>query len=383
MITWYKERFKPMLIRSSEKTAVLRAITTVVTKHTHHNATRHPHVSQFEKKIANILGKPMLGVESGTAALELSLRALGITEGDEVIVPAFCFISTASVVKWIGATPVFVDISEEDFAIDVKDLKRRITHKTKAVIVAHLFGQPATHTNEILRIAKEYNVTVIEDVAQSFGSQIEIDGKWRYCGSIADVGCFSFSSTKPFSAAGNAGAIATNDNTALESLKTLRYYGFNNATQTFESLGTCAKLHDIHAATLLQKLNYFNYWSNYRARLAETYHISLERNPTLILPTIHKHTMRTWNYYPIRIKNRDGLYQKLCVLSKKNSWLHPTINYDTPLPALPMFQEYNREDYPTSTAIAGSIISLPLNNYVHANEINEVIAIVNEHVRTT
>ena len=174
-------------------------------------------VQAFEKEFAQFCqARYAVGVSSGTAALFLALASFGIKAQDEVLVPDFTYIATALAVSYTGARPVFVDVEEDTYNIDVDKIRQAITRNTKALIPVHLYGQP-TNMPEILKIAKECNLKVIEDAAQAHGASIKMpDGRWQAIGSIGDVGCFSFYPTKNLGGLGDGGMVVTNDETIFK-----------------------------------------------------------------------------------------------------------------------------------------------------------------------
>lgn len=382
---WPNEKIKPLITRAREDAAVVSATTRVIKKQTHYGVTGHPHVKLFEAAISKRLGRSnALGVDSGTNALLLALHAAGIGPGDEVIVPAFSFIATATVVSWVGAKPVFVDICEDDYAIDPQKVPGCITDRTRAIIVAHLFGQPSSRMKEILTIVEKHHILLIEDCAQSFGARVHVDNTWSTVGSLGDFGCFSFSSTKPFSAPGNAGAVASKDAQALEKIDKMRFYGIEKNNTDYRVVGVCAKLHDLHAAALLAKFPFLDYWSGYTQALSEIYDRMLPHKLLKLPLQKVSGTERVWYQYTVRTGHRDQLFDVLKNEAGGNGWLYPLINYPRPLPYLTVFKKYIPKDntFPISTKIANEIISLPLNKHIDKQDVLR-IARVTKDVLTT
>ena len=212
-----------------------------------------PNVEAFEEEVASFNKvKHAVGVASGTDALHLSLKALGIEPGDEVITSPFSFIATAEAISYNGAVPVFVDINKHTFNIDPSKMEERITSKTKAILPVHIFGQPVK-MREILRIASKYNLKVIEDCAQAFGA----DYKGDFVGSLGDAGCFSFYPSKNLGAYGDGGIITTNDSETYEKLKLLRNHG-SASGYNHKFIGFNSRLDEIQAAILRIKLKHIN-----------------------------------------------------------------------------------------------------------------------------
>lgn len=352
-----------------EETAVKRAIAKVVDQRTHYGFSGHPHVKAFEQALSQRFGGlPALGVNSGTDALILALKVSGIGPGDEVIAPAFSFISTVSCIPWVGATPVFVDIRPDDYAMDPKKIEEKITKKTKAILIAHLFGQPATGMAEILAIAKKHKLPVIEDAAQSFGARMKINEGWTPAGAIGDIGCLSFSSTKPFAAPGNGGAVIIKNPSLREEADRMRFYGARKHYYDYPTAGVNCKLHDIQAAALLAKLGFLEYWLGHRQRIASYYTQELNSAGDIILPTEQPDTSRIWYRYVIRTDaaKRDRLFSALMKAAGPYHPLQPTKNYPVPLPYFEMFRHLGHKsgDFPAADKVSKEVISLPITNYV-------------------
>ncbi|MFY9462431.1 MAG: DegT/DnrJ/EryC1/StrS family aminotransferase [Candidatus Sungiibacteriota bacterium] len=369
-------------IQHVEDAAIERAISRVLRKRTHYGFTGHPHVKAFENELSKKLGwAPVIGTNSGTDALILSLKILGIGPGDEVIVPAFSFISTASCISWIGAKPVFVDIREDDFSCDPIEIKKNISLKTKAIIVAHLFGHPAGGLEEIVKIAKLYQIPVIEDAAQSFGAEMQINGAWKLVGTIGDIGCLSFSSTKPFSAPGNGGAIVFNTHRDLfEVADAMRLYGAKKHYFDYPFVGINIKLQEIQAAALLAKLPFMDYWLNHRKKLAERYTAYLSSMKNLILPKEFQDSQRIWYRYVIRTDSRDQLFNHLTRNTQPNQLIQPSKNYPVPLPYFDAFKDlgHRKGDFPIADAVSSEVLSLPITNFVTSTDVDRICELIGQ-----
>ena len=362
-----------------ENFAVKRAMTRVIDERTHYGFTGHPRVKEFEAKLSRFLGgATVVGVNSGTDALILALKLLGIGKGDEVIVPAFSFISTASAVGWIEATPVFVDIRPEDYAIDHLKIEEKITPRTKAIIAVHLFGHPALEIAAIADIAKKRNLFLIEDTAQSFGSKIKIGEEWTNVGTIGDIGCLSFSSTKPFSTPGNGGAVILKNQNLRDVAQKMRYYGAEKPYFEYPVIGINTKLHEVQAAALIAKLNFFDYWRNHRKKLASLYKQELAGVGDLILPPENDKVERTWYRYVIRTGHRDTLFNHLRGKLEGSRDLMPTVNYPVPLPYFSAFANLGHKpgDFPVSDRLSQEGISLPITNYVSEKGVSSISELI-------
>ncbi len=269
-------------------------------------------VELLEKKISSYVGtKFAVAVSSGTAALHLSLLSLGIKEGDEVIVPSFSFIASANSVLYIGATPIFADIDPKTYNIDPKDIERKITKKTKAIMAVHQVGLPAD-IEGVLSIAKKNNLLVIEDAACSLGATY----KGKQTGSFGDIACFSFHPRKSITT-GEGGIIVTNYPKVYELLMSLRSHGVvkkgNDAT--YPNLGYNFRMTDIHAAIGIAQSKKLAYSLAKRKEIAEKYNHSFSNSKDIIIPFTPVNYTHTYQSYLVRIKNgktkRDIVIKKL------------------------------------------------------------------------
>ncbi len=313
-------------------------------------------VENLEKEISKFIDvKYAIGVNSGTDALFLSLKALGIGKGDEVITTPFSFIATAEVIANCGAKPVFVDINSDTYNIDALKIKRALTKKTKAIIPVHLYGQMA-EMEKITQIARKYKLFVIEDAAQALGAKQKINNKWRMAGSFDNAGCFSFFPTKNLGAFGDAGMITTNDERLAEKLKMFRNHGSKKKYE-HEFLGVSSRLDEIQAAIILAKLPYLNKWNANRRKIAAFYNKNLHNIKGLKIPTIAKNNYHIYHQYTIRVKHRNALKNYL-----EKEGVPTAIHYPLPLHLQPAFKYlgYKKGDFPKSERVAGEVLSLPI-----------------------
>lgn len=326
-------------------------------------------VGLFEKEFAEFCGCAYaVGVGSGTAALFLALRSLGIGRGDEVIVPAFTFIATAFSVSYTGATPVFADVNEDTYNIDPEQINNIITKKTKAIIPVHLFGQPA-NMPEIIKISREQNLKIIEDAAQAHGAVIRMDdGEWRKIGSIGDIGCFSFYPTKNMGGMGDAGMVVTNNQAIYERLLLLRNYG---RTSKYEHtlLGYNSRLDSLQAAILRIKLKKLDQWNQMRRETAGIYNKMLKDVKGITIPYKDECIKHVYHAYCIRAEKRDELFEEF-----KNNKIGTIIYYPVPLHLQKVYAGlgYKRGDFPVSERISNEIISLPIYPYIKEKQVRFV-----------
>ncbi len=310
-------------------------------------------VEKFEKEVADFCGvKEAVGVNSGTDALSLSLKAFGIKEGDEVITTPFTFISTAETIINLGARPVFTDINK-DLNISPEEIEKKITDRTKAIIPVHLFGL-VSQMNKILKIARNHGLYVIEDAAQAFGSGY----KGKRAGSMGDIGCFSFFPTKNLGALGDGGMAVTNNEKLAEKIRLLRNHGsdFENKYRNL-ILGTNSRLDSIQAAILRTKLNYIESWIRERRNIAKNYNKRLSAIKEIKTPSFAKDDYHSFNYYTIRAKRRDELK---IFLEEKG--IETKIYYFLPLYSQPAlnFLKVDKNYFSETEKAAKDVLSLPI-----------------------
>jgi len=306
---------------------------------------------KFEREFAKYCGtKYCVGVSSGTDALRLSLISLGIKKGDKVIVPDFTFIATATAVVHVGAEPVFCDIEEDTLGINPFDLEKKITSKTKAIVCVHLFGNPC-NIKEILKIAKKYDLKVIEDTSQAHGAQVDN----KKVGSFGDLGCFSFFPSKNLGALGEAGCIITNKKKLYEHILKLRNCG-RNFRNDFTELGFNNRLDTLQAGFLRIKLKYLDKWNQERKRIVSWYKKFLKLKEVKFLPE-EKYGTCVYHILSILCKRRNELADFL-----KKKGIETKIYYEKPLHLQPCFKflGYKKGDFPISEKISKNILSLPL-----------------------
>jgi dTDP-4-amino-4,6-dideoxygalactose transaminase len=308
-----------------------------------------PATRQFEEDAAKYLGvKHAIGLNSGTDALIIGLRALGIKEGDEVITTPFSFFATAESISIIGATPVFVDIEEDSMNIDCSKIEAAITERTTAILPVHLFGRPA-NIDAILSITKQYNLKVIEDCAQSFGSSIA----GKQTGSFGDGGAFSFFPSKNLGAMGDGGLFVTNsDDAAHQALKLRNHGGIDKYSN--DVLGYNSRLDSLQAAILSVKLKHVDEWNNGRRAVASRYNELLSGLENVITPEVVEG--HVFHQYTIRLMNvdRDAVHQAML-----NAGVGCMVYYPTPQDLLPVYAS-KASPHTTSVSHASQVMSLPI-----------------------
>ena len=312
-----------------------------------------PAVTEFENHFAKYIGvKHAIGVDSGTQAIELALRAVDLQPGDEVIAPANTFIASVLPVSRLGAKPVFVEINPQTYNLDITRLESAITPKTRVILPVHLYGQPVTEMERILEIADQHNLMVIEDAAQAHGAYY----KGKRVGSFGKAAAFSFYPGKNLGAYGDGGMVVTNDAEVAEKVRQLRNYG---QTQKYhhEQLGFNHRLDSIQAAVLDVKLKYLDQWNKGRQAHAATYIKKLETIDEIILPYIPPEVEPVWHIFAIRVKKRDELQAYL-----QEFGVATGIHYPIPIHLQKSYQylEYEKGDFPLTETIAEELLSLPM-----------------------
>lgn len=311
-------------------------------------------VGSFESKLAAHCGAGYaIGVNSGTDALILALKALEIKTGDEVITTPFTFFATAEAISSTGATPVFADINPATFNIDADKIEEKINPKTKAIMPVHLFGQPA-EIEKIMNIARAHKLAVIEDAAQAIGAE----RKNKKIGSIGDFTCFSFYPTKNLSACGDGGAILANDEKLAQKIKILRNHG-SSPTQKYlhQLMGMNSRLDAIQATVLSIKLKYLDNWNKKRIAIARYYDKELKNIGDIMLPCQDPESKHVYHQYTIRTKERDALAEYL-----KSKGIASAIYYPIPLHLQPAlnYLGYKKGDLPEAEKASQEVLSLPI-----------------------
>jgi dTDP-4-amino-4,6-dideoxygalactose transaminase len=349
-------------------------------------------VESLERNLASYLRcKHAVGVSSGTDALLIALMAIDIKPGDEIIVPSFSFFATAGVVVRMNAVPVFTDIDPVTFNMDPADIERKITKRTKAIIPVHLYGQSAD-MEPIMDIAKRYSITVIEDGAQAIGAQYR-DG--RRCGTIGDIGCFSFFPSKNLGGFGDGGLVVTNNDMLAEKLRIMRVHGAN-PKYYHRLVGGNFRLDAIQAAVLNVKLPYLDRWSAKRRANAGLYTSLLlknglseapgktsfnESNRVLIPGSIYADTghmnYHIYNQYVIRVQQRDDMRKYLA-----ENGIGTEIYYPVPFHRQECFAylKYRDSDYPNSNFAADHSIALPIYPELTEEQIGWVVECITKFV---
>lgn len=305
-------------------------------------------LSEFEREFASYCGsKFCIGCGNGLDALMLILRAYDIGEGDEVIVPANTFIATALAVSYVGAKPILVD-NNNLYNIDYTKIEEKITKNTKAIIAVHLYGMPAD-MDEINKIAKKYNIIVIEDAAQGHGALY----KGKKVGSLGDAAAFSFYPGKNLGALGDGGAVVTNNEEVAKKVSTLGSYG--SSKKYHHTLkGVNSRLDEMQAAFLRKKLKNLDRWNDDRKRIAN-YYLENINNDKVILPKVNDEMISSWHLFVIRVDERDRFLEYL-----NENDIEALIHYPIPVHKQEAYREMNDKVYKLAEKYAEKIVSLPI-----------------------
>lgn len=351
-------------------------------------------VIDFEKDFANFIGvKHAISVGNGTDALVISLKAMGIGEGDEVITTPFTFFATAETISAVGATPVFVDVDKETFNIDVTKIEEKITSKTKAIMPVHIFGQSAD-MDEINEIAKKHNLYVIEDACQAVGGKY----KGRKIGTLGDVACFSFFPTKNLGCAGDGGIIVTDNAEIATIIRALRTHGsgengqkaynlLNNIEEEVKTvdgandtvynplkyynylIGYNSRLDAIQAAILSVKLKEIDSWNSKRREIVELYNKALQ-NSDLVTPTAKDCNEHVYHMYILQSENREEVLAKL-----KEAGIATGVYYPVPLHLQKVYKSlgYKEGDMPVSEYLSHRTFAIPVYPELTKEQVDYII----------
>ena len=327
----------------------------------------------LEEELAKLCGVAHgVGLASGTDALILALRACGVHAGDDVLLPPFTFVATGSAVSALGANPVFVDIRPDTYNIDPAELERRVTPRTRAIVVVHLYGL-AADLDPILAFAKSHKLPVIEDNAQAIGAS----HKGRRTGSLGDAGCVSFYPTKNLGAYGDAGMVVTNSAELAARIRSLRNHGQTGKYLSSEP-GWNSRLDEIQAAILRVKLRHLSNWQRARQSHAAEYHRLLSAIPGVMPPLAPEGFEHVYHQYTIRVEKRDALQRYLA-----DRKIESTVYYPYPLHLQPLYSALGHQagDFPHAERAAQEVLSLPMYPELRNEQIARVVEAVAEFLK--
>ena len=293
---------------------------------------------------------------SGSGALIAALRLLDVGIGDEVIVPSLTFIATATSVSMVGATPIFADVDSNYWCIDVEDVQKRITEKTKAVIGVHLFGQ--TYDPALIELCKKNGISLIEDAAQAHGTCVLINGERRIAGSLGDIACFSFFPSKNMAVGGEGGMITTNDEAIGGRMKSIINHGRNGALQSQE-VGTNMRMSEVFAAIGRKQLEHLDQWLQIRRYTAEQYASAIEKNPLIAAPSTFPDSKHGWHQYCVKVEDSEHFIE---YMSQKN--IDARVFYSTPCHQHPVYATHpqHNETLSVTESICTQIVAVPIHH---------------------
>ena len=331
-----------------------------------------PEVKQFETELQNYLNvKHVIPCGNGTDALQIALMALGLEPGDEVITADFTFAATVEVVDLLKLNSILVDVDYDTFTIDTEKLKAAITPKTKAIIPVHLFGQCA-NMDEIMAIAKEHNLYVVEDTAQAIGA----DYKGRKAGTIGHIGCTSFFPSKNLGCYGDGGAIFTNDDDIAHRLRGIVNHGMYKRYY-HDEVGVNSRLDSVQAAVLRRKLPFLNDYNAARSKAAAYYTEAFKDIDALLTPVKGEDTTHVFHQYTLRVTN--GKRNELqAFLSEKE--IPAMIYYPVPLRKQKAYDNghYNDADFPNTNKLVEEVMSLPMHTELDEEQLAYITSAVRE-----
>ncbi|WP_435924337.1 DegT/DnrJ/EryC1/StrS family aminotransferase [Paenibacillus sp. DYY-L-2] len=325
-----------------------------------------PNVKKLESEISGYLGgSHAVGVANGTDALVLTLDALGIGPGDEVITTPFTFFASAEAISRVGAVPVFADIDPDTYCIDPARIEEKITPATKAIIPVHLFGQSAD-MDEIMDIADRHGLKVIEDACQAFGAEY----KGRRVGSIGHAACFSFFPTKNLGTVGDGGLIVTSDDELARRLRLLRQHG-SDKKYYHTTLGYNSRLDELHAAILRIALTKIDDWNKERMRLAGRYREALKELPFLAISPEQGDRTHIYHLFCVESAQREKLLEAL-----QHQNIQSGVYYPRPLHLQEVYAHlnYGPGDFPVAERLSEQLFALPIGAFLYEEEQDQVIA---------
>lgn len=329
-------------------------------------------VQTFQKHLENYLNvKHVIPVGNGTDALQISLMALGLKPGDEVITPTFTFIATAEVVALLGLTPIVVDVDADTFCMSIESVKKAITPRTKAIVPVHLFGQNA-NMEELLQFSQKHNLYVVEDACQSIGSEYTFsDGRKIKSGCMGNIGCTSFFPSKNLGCYGDGGAIFTNDDTLAQEIQCIANHGMTERYH-HDKIGVNSRLDSIQAAILDVKLKYLDSYTQARQQAAIYYDKAFANNSKIQLPIRNPHSTHVFHQYTLKLSeqvDRNELQRKL-----KEKGIPAMIYYPIPLHLQKAYQNkrYKQGDFPNAEKLSQIVLSLPMHTELNEEQLEYI-----------
>jgi len=340
-----------------------------------------PAVKEFQSALEKYLVvKHVIPCANGTDALQISMMALGLKPGDEVIAPSFTFIATAEVIAVLGLTPVLVDVEPDTFNISPEAILKAITPRTKAIVPVHLFGQTAD-MDAIMEIAKNHNLVVIEDACQSLGSDYQnAAGEWKKSGTIGHVGCTSFFPSKNLGCYGDGGAIFTNDDQLAAKLRSIVNHGMT-VRYYHDDIGVNSRLDSIQAAVLNVKLKHLDEYAQARQQVAAAYDKAFKDQPELTIPARFSRSTHVFHQYTLLVKGVDRNKLPEFMATKD---IPAMIYYPVPIHLQKAYLDprYQPGDFPVTEQLCHTVVSLPMHTEMDTEQLNYITSSVLEYLET-
>jgi UDP-2-acetamido-2-deoxy-ribo-hexuluronate aminotransferase len=332
-------------------------------------------VNRFADDLGRFVNSPYtIPCANGTDALQIAMMALGFERGDEIILPVHTYVATAEVISLLGLTPVFIDVYEDTFNINVEQIERKVTARTKAIVPVHLYGQCAD-MEPILSIAQKYNLHIIEDAAQALGAEYVFnDRSTKFAGTIGTIGTTSFFPSKNLGCYGDGGAIFTADPVLAERIKMIANHG-QRIKYHHDLVGVNSRLDTIQAAILLVKLKYFQEYTARRRQVADFYDQAFQSIPFLTKPTRRSNSTHVFHQYTLKIKNRDRDTFKSHLASNE---IPSMIYYPVPLHLQKAYHILGLGvgTFPVAEELSRSVISLPIHTEMSLEELNYISEVI-------
>ncbi len=322
----------------------------------------------FEQNFAKYCGvKHCIGVANGLESLNLIIRGYGFAQGDEIIVPANTYIASILAISENGCTPIFVEPDINTYNINPDLIEKKITSKTKAIMVVHLYGQ-AVQMQKIWALAQKYNLKIIEDSAQAHGAKYQN----KRVGSLGDASGFSFYPGKNLGCVGDGGCVTTNDDELAQKIKALRNYGSHKKYHNV-FIGMNSRLDEIQAGILDIKLKFLDEDNQKRKEIAKYYRKNI-KNSSIILPNVYAEDAHVWHLFVVRTKQRDN-FQKYLL----DNEIQTIIHYPIPPHKQECYKLWNNLSYPITEEIHKSVLSLPISPVMSNDEVKKVVEVINEY----
>jgi len=331
-----------------------------------------PEVKDFSRNLEHYLHtEHVIPCANGTDALQIALMALELEPGDEVITPDFTFISTVEVVKLLGLKPVLVDVDDTYYTLQVDKLRKAITQRTRAIVPVHLYGQCAP-MKEILQLAKQYNLFVVEDAAQSLGAEYTLDGETKKSGTLGDIGCTSFFPSKNLGCYGDGGALFTRNPELADKIRTIANHG-SHQKYYHAQVGVNSRLDTLQAAILDVKLKYLDQYNAARQKAAAYYDQALAGIPQIQTPQLRPGSTHIYHQYTLKLSeevSRDDLKNYL-----KDRDIPSMVYYPVPMHLQEAFKDpdqFEEGDFPVSERLSRSVLSLPMHTELGEEQLHYI-----------